>query len=139
MKDVRRFVQIVPAFALALALFACEGSNVSTVGRPCDTREDCNDGELCVNNRCVAEGGGEDGGIPTDPDGGTVSDGGSPEIPAYDAGIPERPEANSFGKDNTIFYVIIGVFGVAIVILAVIATICISRSPITNLVIIQIF
>ncbi len=90
------------ALGLALSMSACTGEKLSTLGRPCDTKDDCSSGQICGPDKvCIlgTEGDGgyilPDGGI-FDPDSGVIIE------PVYDAGIPERPEASTFGNDNTV-------------------------------------
>ncbi len=89
----------VCGLAIAFCLAGCP-SETATLGRPCDTSEDCGAGEMCsADGTCVLQGADADGG-----NGGGGDVGGEGEVdagvPAYDAGIPDRPPATPSGPDN---------------------------------------
>ena len=90
------------ALVLALSMTACNGEKLSTLGRPCDTKEDCGSGQICGPDKVCIQGTESDGGYIL-PDGGILDpDSGTIIEPIYDAGIPDRPEASTFGDNNSV-------------------------------------
>lgn len=83
---------------IVFSLAGCPSEKLT--GRPCDTDDDCGTDEVCgADNTCgkPSPNGDEDSSL----DGG--SDGGPEDpIPAYDAGIPDRPPATPSGQDNAV-------------------------------------
>ena len=99
-KFLRNDLNLWPGFSVMVCILALTGCSEEklTLGHPCDTNDDCSPGEVCdPTNKCV-QASGVDGGT-GDGDAGAEPDA---AVPAYDAGIPDRPPANVSGQENAV-------------------------------------